>query len=153
MNEPDTRVGGPAATLSAASIGDPAQRRADQSVEHEKAVIGLLRQLASGLSAYRMFPGDLNQPTFVQVVLRIRAAADAVLGWGPFEAEIRGSRFTTRAGTVPADDRIDRLALSLYQHRAEVFLLPGAPDRRGLRVLYGALPKEPMADGVHGVGA
>jgi HEAT repeats len=153
MNERDTRVGGPAATLSSGWVGDPAERRAERGVEHEKAVVALLRQLASGLSAYRMFPGDLNQPTFVQVVRRVRAAAQAVLEWGPLEAEINGSRFTTRAGTVPPDDRIDRLALSLYQHRAEVFLLRGIPDVHDLSVLYKALSKEASPDTIDGVGA
>jgi hypothetical protein len=153
MNEPHTRVGGPATTLSAGSIGDAAPRRTGQNVDREKAVIAVLRQLASGLSAYRMFPGDLNQPTFVQVVLRIRAAAEAVLEWGPLEAEINGARFTTTAGTVPPDDRIDRLALSMYQHRAEVFLLRGVPDVHDLGVLYDALTKEASPGSVHGVGA
>jgi hypothetical protein len=152
-NERDTRVAGPAATLSSGSIGDPADGRAERSVDHEKAVVALLRQLASGLSAYRMFPGDLKQPTFVQVVLRIQAAAEAALEWGPFEAEINGARFTGSVGPVPPDERIERLALSLYQHRAERFLLRGVPDVHDLGVLYQALSKEPSPDAADGVGA
>jgi hypothetical protein len=153
MNERVTPVGGPAGRLSFGSIGVPPDARADRNVEHEKAVVALLRQLASGLSAYRMFPADLNQPTFVQVVRRVRAAAEAVLEWGHLEAEINGSKFTTSAGVVPPDERIDRLALSLYQHRAEVFVLRGVPDVHDLGVLYQALSKEARADTVDGVGA
>jgi HEAT repeat protein len=152
-NEQDTRVAGPAATLGSGSMGDPGDGRAQRGVEQEKVVVALLRQLASGLSAYRMFPGDLKQPAFVQVVLRIRAAAQAALEWGSFEAEINGSRFTTSAGPVPADERIERLALSLYQHRAERFLLRGVPDAQDLGVLYGALSKEVSPDAANGVGA
>src|SRR5919201_1703702 len=74
--------------------------------EHQKAVVALLRQLASGLSAYRMYPGDLNQPSFVQVVSRVQEAAEAALVWGPLEAEISGSTFVTASGPVPGDDRI-----------------------------------------------
>src|SRR2546427_4563947 len=139
-NEQDTRFAmadrDAGATLSSGANGSPADAPEERSLEHEKAVVTLLRQLASGFSAYRLFPGDLNQPSFVQVVLRIRAAAEAALEWGPFEAEINGSRFTTSIGPVPPDERIERLALSLYRHRAERFVLRGVPDVEDLGVFY-----------------
>src|SRR6266508_4101726 len=97
-NERDTRF----------ATADPTPGR----MEQEKAVVALLRQLASGLSAYRLFPGDLKQPSFVQMVQRIRAAAEAAVEWGPLEAEVKGSRFSTSLGLVPADERIERLALA-----------------------------------------
>src|SRR5438093_6530705 len=61
--------------------------------ERERTVVNLLRQLCSGLSAYRLFPGDLRQPAFVQAVQRIRDATETSLTDGTFEAEVNGSRF------------------------------------------------------------
>jgi hypothetical protein len=152
-NEQDTHVAGAGATTSSGAPGNAADGHAERSVEHEKAVVALLRQLASGLSAYRLFPGDLKQPTYVQAVLRIRIAAEAALEWGPLEAEINGSRFATLAGPVPPDERIERLARLLYQHRAERFLLRGVPDGQDLGVLYEALSKEASPGALDGVGA
>lgn len=125
---------------------------APRSLEREKAVVALLRQLASGLSAYRLFPGDLNQASFVQAVQRIRIAAEAALEWGPLETEISGPRFSTTVGPVPEDERIERLALSFYEHRAERFWLRGVPDVRDLGILYQALCTEASEAG-GGVGA
>src|SRR5437867_5003186 len=78
------------------------------TVERDRAVMVLLRQLSSGLSSYRLFPGDLEQPTFVQAVERIKDAAEKALVWGPFDAEINGNRFITPSGPVSSDDRIER---------------------------------------------
>src|SRR6266545_1822460 len=112
-----------------------------ESVERERAVMVLLRQLSSGLSSYRLFPGDLEQPSFVAAVSRIQDAAEKALVWGPFEAQINGNRFTTAAGPVPSDDRIERLALSFYRHGAEHLLVQELPDARALGALYEALSR------------
>ena len=110
-----------------------------QAIERDRAVLGLLRQLAGGLSSYRLFPGDLKQPTFVQAVQRIRHAAEAALAWGPFEAEINGKRFITPTGPAPSDEQTERFALVFYEHGAERLSLRGVPDARELGVLYEAL--------------
>ena len=110
-----------------------------QAIERDRAMLGLLRQLAGGLSSYRLFPGDLKQPTFVQAVQRIRHAAEAALAWGPFEAEINGKRFITPTGPAPSDEQTERFALVFYEHGAERLSLRGVPDARELGVLYEAL--------------
>src|SRR5438046_8937162 len=88
----------------------PSELSPVESVEHERAVMVLLRQLSSGMSAYRLFPGDLAQPSFVAAVSRIRDAAEKALVWGPFQTEVNGKRFITAAGLVPLASRNARLA-------------------------------------------
>ena len=131
----------------------PSELSPVESVEHERAVMVLLRQLSSGMSAYRLFPGDLAQPSFVAAVSRIQDAAEKALVWGPFQTEINGNRFTTAAGPVPSDDRIERLALAFYRHGAEHLLVQEPPDARALGALYEALSR-PAHDsgGSHGIG-
>ena len=131
----------------------PSEPSPVKSVERERAVMVLLRQLSSGLSAYRLFPGDLEQPSFVAAVSRIQDAAEKALVWGPFQTEINGDRFTTAAGAVPSDDRIERLALAFYRHGAEHLLVQEPPDARALGALYEALSR-PAHDsgGSHGIG-
>jgi HEAT repeat protein len=155
-NERDTTsVTAARATAPAVSLGAGGELDAPVpfTAEHQKAVVALLRQLASGLSAYRMFPGDLKQSTFVQVVSRIESAAEAALAWGPLDAEISGTTFVTASGPVPGDERIQRLALALYQHRAERLTLLAVPQIHDLGVLYEALSKESNSEEVFGVGA
>jgi hypothetical protein len=129
------------------------QERHPGRAERERTVVNLLRQLCSGLSAYRLFPGDLRQPAFVQAVQRVRDAAETSLKEGTFEAEVNGPRFITEAGPVPSDERIERLALSLYQHRVERFVLRAPPEARDLGVLYEALSKPATEDATGGVGS
>jgi hypothetical protein len=121
-------------------------------VEREAAVAALLRQLSSGLSAYRLFPGDLRQPSFVAAVERIRGAAEKALRWGSVETEILGARFRTASGPVMSDERIERLALACYQHRAERLSVRAVPDTHDLAVLFEALSAQPE-DGAEGMGA
>jgi len=125
----------------ASGPGDPSRVEA---IERDRAAMVLLRQLSSGLSSYRLFPGDLEQPSFAQAVSRIQDAAEEALGWGPFNAEINGNRFTTSAGPVASDDRIERLALAFYQHGAEQLLVQEVPDARALGALYEALSRPPQ---------
>src|SRR5439155_24415294 len=112
----------------------------------ERTVVILLRQLCSGLSAYRLFPGDLRQPAFVHARQRIRDATETSLTDGTFEAEVNGSRFIIEARPVASDERIERLALSMYQHRVERFVLRAPPEARELGVLYEALSKPAAED-------
>src|SRR5919201_2031037 len=111
------------------------------AIERDRASMVLLRQLSSGLSSYRLFPGDLQQPAFAQAVARIQEAAEKALGWGPIEAEINGSRFVVASGPLPQDDRIERLALAFYQHGAERLVVREVPDATALGALYQALSK------------
>ena len=60
-------------------------------MERDRAVVVLLSQVSSGLSAYRLFPGDLAQPSFIQACERIRVAAERALHYGPVVAEDRKS--------------------------------------------------------------
>jgi hypothetical protein len=120
--------------------------------DREAAVAGLLRQLSSGLSAYRLFPGDLRQPSFVAAVERIRGAAEKALRWGSVETEILGARFRTASGPVMSDERIERLALACYQHRAERLSVRAVPDTHDLAVLYEALSTQPDDGSVEGIG-
>jgi hypothetical protein len=122
-------------------------------VDREAAIAALLRQLSSGLSAYRLFPGDLRQPSFVAAVERIRGAAEKALRWGPVETEILGARFRTASGPVMSDERIERLALACYQHRAERLAVRAIPDTHDLAVLYEALSAQPEEGSIEGMGA
>jgi len=79
--------------------------------ERDRALLALFSQLSSGLSAYRLFPGDLGQPSFIQACERIRAAAEQALRYGPAMADIHGSRMRTERGPLKGDDRIERLVL------------------------------------------
>jgi HEAT repeat protein len=119
-----------------------------EMVARDAAIAVLLRQLSSGLSAYRLFPGDLRQPSFVAAVERIRGAAEKALQWGPVETEILGgTHFRTASGPVAPDERIERLALACYQHRVERFSVKAAPDTHDLAVLYEALSSAVAEDG------
>jgi hypothetical protein len=120
--------------------------------DREAAIARLLRQLSSGLSAYRLFPGDLRQPSFVAAVERIQGAAEQALRWGSVETEILGARFRTASGPVLSDERIERLALACYQHRAERLSIRAVPDPHDLAVLYEELSTQPDDGAVEGIG-
>jgi hypothetical protein len=130
-----------------------AQATLAEMVAREAAIAGLLRQLSSGLSAYRLFPGDLKQPSFVAAVERTRAAAEKALEWGAVETEILGAHFRTAWGPVSSDERVERLALACYQHRAERLSIRAIPDTHDLAVLYEALSTQPDEEGSEGMGA
>lgn len=108
-------------------------------IERDRAVVILLSQVSSGLSAYRLFPGDLGQPTFVRAYERIRAAAEGALRYGPVLVDIHGSRMRTEHGPIMGDDRIERLAMACYQRRAERLYIKEIPGPQDLAVLYEAL--------------
>jgi HEAT repeat protein len=114
--------------------------------------VALFSQLSSGLSAYRLFPGDLGQPSFIQACERIRAAAERALQYGPVLADIHGSRMRTEHGPIRGDDRIERLAMACYQRRAERLYIRDIPRPQDLAVLYEAL-STPQSEATGGVAA
>jgi HEAT repeat protein len=120
--------------------------------ERDRAELALLSQISSGLSAYRLFPGDLGQPTFIQACERIRAAAERALRFGPLMVDIHGSRMRTERGPIRGDDRIERLALECYQRRAERLYVRDIPRPQDLAVLYEALSM-PTGEAAGGVAA
>lgn len=117
---------------------DEAPARVDPN-ERDRAVVALFSQVSSGLSAYRLFPGDLGQPSFVQACERIRAAAERALKYGPAVVDIHGPRMRTERGLLRGDDRIERLAMACYQRRAERLYIRDLPRLQDLAVLYEAL--------------
>ena len=78
-----------------------------------------MRQLSIGLSAYRLFPGRLEQPAFVAATERISQAATRALELGPIDAEVRGDGFHIEDGPLDLDEAILRLARACYERRAE----------------------------------
>ncbi|MDQ3990778.1 MAG: HEAT repeat domain-containing protein, partial [Actinomycetota bacterium] len=118
--------------------------------------VALLHQLSIGLSAYRLFPGNLEQAAFVAAVERVQAAARRALAatGGPVMAALSGTAFVTRAGQIPHDEIIDRLALACYERRAERIQVRAAPTAEELAALYEGLsmPAEEVA-GMGGLDA
>ena len=102
----------------------------------------LLQQLALGLSAYRLYPGNLSQPAFTAAVERIQAAARAALADGPVEAEVRAGEVRL-AGRVLADERVQRLAEACFKRRVEHLRIVAQPDLDELAALFAALTREP----------
>jgi HEAT repeats len=133
-------------------IGAPEGAVRSDPTERDRAIVVLFAQISSGLSAYRLFPGDLGQPTFIQACDRIRTAAERALRFGPIVAEIHGSRMRTEHGPVKGDDRIERLAIECYQRRAERLYVREIPRPQDLAVLYEAL-STPQGEGSGGVAA
>jgi HEAT repeat protein len=133
-------------------IGAPEAAVRSDPTERDRAVAVLFAQISSGLSAYRLFPGDLGQPSFIQACERIRTAAERALRYGPVVAEIHGSRMRTEYGPVKGDDRIERLAIECYQRRAERLYVREIPRPQDLAVLYEAL-STPQGEGAGGVVA
>ncbi|MGH2731184.1 MAG: hypothetical protein ACRDJI_11340, partial [Actinomycetota bacterium] len=80
----------------------------------EQEIVALLKQISSGLSAYRLYPGNLEQPAFVSAVQRIRAAAETALIGGTVVVEVQGERFRTAEGRLPTDEALKRLARACY---------------------------------------
>src|SRR5689334_19906502 len=105
-------------------------------VERQRAVLSFLRQLMSGLSAYRLFPGDVEQPSFVQACERIAGTAEALLQGGPLVLDIHGSQISIDHEPLPPDERVDRLALACYQHRAEQLTVSAIPSPGDLAILF-----------------
>ncbi|MGH3443582.1 MAG: HEAT repeat domain-containing protein [Nitriliruptorales bacterium] len=103
------------------------------------AVADLLRQLARGFGAYRLFPGDLDRPGFVTAVERVGREAARVLAAGPVEVDVQGGRFHGAEGPLPGGRDHDALARVLYGRGVERLLVVEQPDRHDLASFYDAL--------------
>lgn len=115
------------------------------SNEHEArgATVALLQQLSIGLSAYRLFPGNLEQASFTGAVERIRAAADRALVFGTMVVEVHGSIFKTETEELPDDETLSRLALACYERRGERLRVRSVPDSGDLAAFYEVLAQVP----------
>lgn len=118
----------------------------DETRDRRDAVAALLRQLSLGLSTYRLFPGDLQQPAYVAAVQRIRAAAERALEYGPAAVEVHGEGFV--GAPAPVDETRARLASALFERRVEQLEVRGIPDHHDLAAFYEALnlPPEELAE-------
>jgi HEAT repeat protein len=121
------------------TVGPERAQTSPEPVERGRAIVVLLSQISSGLSAYRLFPGDLGQPTFIRACERINAAAERALRFGHVLVDIHGSHMRTEHGAIQGDDRIERLALACYQRRAERLFIREIPQPQDLAVFYEAL--------------
>jgi hypothetical protein len=101
----------------------------------------LLRQLAAGLSSYRLFPGDIEQSAFRSAVARIQDSARQPLSAGTVSVEIRGRTFVTSEGPLPEDETTSRLAVACYERRVEELHLRANPDATELAAMYDALTR------------
>lgn len=121
---------------------DPQQPDQDADArERDDAIAALLRQLSLGLSTYRLFPGDLQQPAYVAAVQRIRAAAERALEYGPVAVEIHGDGFV--GDVSQSDETRARLASELFDRRVELLEVRGIPDDHDLAAFYEALSVPP----------
>ena len=113
----------------------------NEQTERQRQTSMLLRQLASGLSSYRLFPGDIEQSAFVSAVDRIQEAAKRSLATGPVSLEIRGRSFVAPDGPLPEDEASYRLAVACYERRVEQLLLRAVPSATELAAMYDALTR------------
>lgn len=102
----------------------------------------LLRQLARGLSTYRLYPGDVTQPAFRSAAERIQEAAGPALAAGPADAVVRAGRFHVD-GHELSDEAADRLADACFSRRVEYLRLDNVPTVDELDALYDALSRDP----------
>jgi len=102
----------------------------------------VLRQLARGLSTYRLYPGDATQPAFRSAVERIREAAGPALTAGPTDALVQAGRFQVD-GHALGDEAADRLAEACFSRRVEYVRLDNVPTVDELDAFYDALSRDP----------
>lgn len=110
-----------------------------EQTDRERLAAALLRQLSIGLSSYRLFPGELEQPAFKAAVRRIEKAAQDALEHGPVEAEVLGDHFELSGGVGVSDEITDRLARACYDRQAERIRVTAVPQPADLDVLYEVL--------------
>jgi len=117
-------------------------------------MLDLLRQLALGLSSYRLFPEDPEQPGYVAAVERIRETAGQALALDARHAEVRSGRFRDGDGAVVADEYVDRLAAACFERGVEFLVIRQVPSRDDLRATLRALSMTaPEVAEAGGVGA
>lgn len=102
----------------------------------DRGISELLQQLSGGLSAYRLFPGRLEQPSFVAALKRIRAAGERVLPDGAITIDIDRGSFLLDGEPLPTDEGLERLALACYERRIQRLTVQALPDATELGSLY-----------------
>ena len=114
-----------------------------ETSERNRVVAALLRQLSIGLSAYRLYPGDLSQAGFVAATRRIETAADAALAGGVVRVEVTGRGFADEDGGLVGDEGAERLARASYDRRVERMIVESMPSPQDLAALYDVLTRPP----------
>lgn len=119
----------------------------------DTALRGLLRQLAIGLSVFRLYAGDVGVPAVRAAVGRIDTAAGLALAGGPVTVDLRAGRFVGPDGAALDDDGLVRLAAACFERRVEHLEVTAPPRAAELAVLFAALSDPPeevaAAGGVH----
>lgn len=114
--------------------------------EQDRAAHAVARQLGIALSAYRLFPDDLEQPGFASAVQRVGDAVTQALASGPLRFEIRSGVLGTPEGPLPTDAHLDRLAGACFERGIEHIQIFERPDADTLAVVCAVLT-EPPDDG------
>lgn len=104
--------------------------------ERDKSISDLLQQLSGGFSAYRLFPGRLEQPSFVAATERIRAAGERVLPTGAITIDIDKGSFMVDGEPLPTNEALERLAIACYERRIQKLTVQALPDAAELGTLY-----------------
>lgn len=105
-------------------------------------VEALLRQLAVGLSTYRLYPGELTQPAFRTAAERVMDAADAAVAAGTVEATVQAGRFHVDEDAV-VSERVNRLADACFTRRVEYLRIERRPTLDELDAFFDALSRDP----------
>lgn len=110
----------------------------------ERVGFDLLRQLALGLSTYRLYPGEVEQPAFVAASERIRDVAEIALAARIVHFDLRAGHFQTADGEILEDDHVARLADAAYVRGIEHLHLRAVPTVEELDGLFEvlSLPEE-----------
>lgn len=121
----------------------------------ERLGFDLLRQLALGLSTYRLYPGELEQPAFATAAERIRDAVEASLAAGAAHFDLRAGRFHTEDGAAVEDEHTQRLASAAFARGIEHLHVRAVPTVEELGALFEvlSLPEEQVAAAYGGADA
>jgi HEAT repeats len=112
-------------------------------VDQLQVVSGLLRQLALGLSTYRLFPGSSDRPGFVAAVERIERAAAAALASGAVDVEVRADGFFVGGDPIRPEESTTRLARACFERRIERLVVRAVPATADLEQTYALLSLTP----------
>lgn len=123
-----------------------------ESRQTRRSDVDLLRQLASAVASYRLFPGDTQQDGFQAAAARVIEAANATLVAGPLHVDIRSGHFKTSRGEVPNDEVLDRFAVLCFERRVEHIHIVRAPNDRDLAAL-GEVLSLPVGEALESGGA
>jgi hypothetical protein len=134
----------PETNLEPAVAGTATAAPARIPVPADAVLSAVLRQLASAVSAYRLYAGDVRQPAFVQAATRVHETTSRALeGADLIDLEIRRGRFFGPSGPLPPDDMVERLGQACFDRGVERLWIRSAPDGDDLAVLGRALSLTP----------